>query len=97
MLNSLCIYVKSLDEYINIQLYLFSKGHQWNGNGDKLFEEWSDHSKIEFPRNIIISSSGDIYNVFIGKDNQYGYKIVTAESLLRKYKLKKLNKINDKM
>ena len=95
ILSRLCIYVENINEFVELQKYLFTKDITWSGNGKKLFRTWADGSEIKFPRNLIIDSNKNMYNTGMNDDdrlkNEYKLKEVKSIYLLRKCKLEKLN------
>ncbi len=101
-LSKLCIYVESLNDFVELQQYLFTQDITWSGNGKKLFRNWVDHSdvlwidgiEIVFPRNLMIGSNKNMFNGGLNDldrlKNDFNLKEVNGKKLLRKLKLQKL-------
>ena len=103
ILSKLCIYVENLDDFVELQQYLFTQDITWAGNSKKLFRNWTqstsplsvDNLEISFPRNLMIGSNKNMFNGGFNDDNrlknEFNLKEVNGKKILRKLKLKKLN------
>ena len=102
-LDNYCILVRSYDEWIEIQNFLFSKGFIWTGkHKDQLFTSWNKANDLIFPRNILTSYNEEkkcwcLYNVpnkvELALSNNDNDKEIKAIDILRKNKLQSLNEV----